>query len=119
MIQYNNRLIPDVGKCFKVANKYVLTCAIDDDYEEVEIGEDIVELFTNHYILGGKFEIVFSPDIKKKLIHQLFSNDDQIAILLNYQLSKTVENKTKYNLMQNWRQWFSVIINKIKESNYE
>lgn len=110
MIQYNNRLIPDVGNCFKVGNKYVFTCAIDDDYEEVEIGEDIVELFTNHYILGGKFEVILSPDTKKNLVHQLFSNDDQIAIILNQNFDEEI-----FNIMQEWRTYFSSIIQKMKE----
>lgn len=119
MIQYNDRLLPDVGKCFKVNGQHKFTCKPTDEYEEVEIGEEVIEIIPNHFILGNKFEIKISPKTKKNLISKLFSNDDQIAIMLNYQASKTVKNKEIYNLMQGWRDWFSFIIKYIKELNNE
>ena len=114
MIHYNNRLIPDVGKCFNTNNNYQFTCSLNDEYEEVEIGEEVVEVIPNHFIIGNKFEITLSPKTKKNLIGKLFSNDDQIAIMLNYQASKTTKNKEIYNLMQDWRNWFDIIINKAR-----
>lgn len=119
MIQYNDRLLPDVGKCFKVNGQYKFTCKPTDEYQEIEIGEEVIEIIPNHYILGNKFEIIISPNTKKNLINKLFSNDDQIAIILNYQSSNTTNDKEIYNLMQGWRDWFSVIIKYIKNSNNE
>ena len=119
MIQYNDRLLPDVGKCFKVNGQHKFTCKPTDEYEEVKIGEEFIEIIPNHFIIGNKFEIKLSPNTKKNIITKLFSNDDQIAIMLNYQESKTTKNKEIYNLMQGWRKWLSEIINKIKELKNE
>jgi hypothetical protein len=76
MIQYNDRLLPDVGKCFKVNGQHKFTCKQTDEYEEVEIGEEIREITPNHFIIGNKFEIKLSPNTKKNIITKLFSNDD-------------------------------------------
>ena len=46
-------------------------------------------------------------DIKAMLVKIRYSNDDQIAILLNKDSSE--EDLLKYNKMQEWRDWASIL----------
>lgn len=116
MKKLNNKYIPEVGKCFHYKNEYRFVVYENqlEEIEEVEINDDVREVISNHFILDNKFELILNENLKKNLVNQIFSNDDQIAIMLNYQDSKTVKNKEMYNLMQGWRNWFSEIITKIK-----
>lgn len=117
---YNNKYLPEIGHCFILNNSYYLTCPLDIEAEEVEIDTDnITKIIPNHFNIDNKFEIVLSDKTKKKMVNAIFSNDDQIAIMLNYQASKTTQNKEIYNLMQGWREWISIIINKCKELQNE
>lgn len=118
MIEYNDRLIPDVGKCFLVNGQYKLTCKLGEECDEVEIGDEIEEIFPNQYIVGGKFLVTLSASTKKNIISKMFSNDDQIAIMLNYQQEEKSEKHIQvYNLMQDWRNYISKIINDIKTNS--
>ena len=50
---------------------------------------------------------------KKRLVSLLFSNDDQIAIMLNHEQGTDTEGM--YEFMQDWRAWISQLISEIKE----
>ena len=63
---------------------------------------DIVE----YYDKNAKYE-----DLKAKIVKRQFSNDDQIAIILNKDSSP--ENAELYNKMQEWREWAGILANKI------
>ena len=63
---------------------------------------DIVE----YYDKNAKYE-----DLKAKIVKRVFSNDDQIAIILNKDSSP--ENAELYNKMQEWREWAGILANKI------
>lgn len=118
MKRCGNKFVPEIGKCFKSGFFHSFTWGVNspfEDVEEVEIGDDVIELNTDRYVIGNKFGIEYSDNLKRDLVNKVFSNDDQIAIMLNYQESKTNENKEMMNLMQGWREWFSDIITKIKE----
>jgi len=117
MKRYNEKYIPDVGKCFCINNqRYSLCYSGFEDFEEVELDTtDIKRLIKNVYKIDNKIAIDISGNAKKKLINVLFSNDDELAIILNYQDSKTIENKEIYNLLQGWRKCFSNIIKKCRE----
>ena len=114
MKKYNNKYIPEAGCCFKYKGEYRFTIDCGKEADEVAIGDELTKLFANHFILGGKFEIVLSENTKKNLIKLLFSNDDQIAIMLNYQDSPTPEHKEMLDLMQDWRRWIGDIISKAR-----
>ena len=49
--------------------------------------------------------------LKAKIVKTQFSNDDQIAIILNKDSSP--ENAELYNKMQEWREWAGILANKI------
>lgn len=118
MKRCGNKFVPEIGKCFKSGFFYSFTWGVNsplEDVEEVEIGDDVVEHNTDRYLIGDKFIIEYSSNLKRDLVNKIFSNDDQIAIMLNYQESKTNENKEMMNLMQGWRDWFSGVIANIND----
>ena len=53
-------------------------------------------------------------DYKKAIIQKKYSNDDQIAIMLNKD-SGLEEDLFAYQKMQEWREWASVVAKKIME----
>lgn len=52
-------------------------------------------------------------DYKSAIIKKRYSNDDQIAIILNKDNSE--EDKLIFDKMQEWRDWASTLANKIVE----
>lgn len=52
---------------------------------------------------------------KTELIHHRYSNDDQIAIMLNK--DDSAEDALRYERMQQWREWSSALAKKIVEVN--
>lgn len=54
-------------------------------------------------------------DYKKAIIQKKYSNDDQIAIMLNKD-SGLEEDLFAYQKMQEWRDWASIVAKKIMET---
>lgn len=111
MKQFNDYLLPDVGKCFKLNN--VITFKIDSDsvdYEELEINPENVEVMGELAFVDRKFAVSGKDyrELKTNLVKKLFSNDDQIAIILN-------KEKTVMTYMNQWRDWFGTVAHKIIE----
>lgn len=52
-------------------------------------------------------------DEKRVIIGQLFSNDDQIAIMLNKDMSE--DDAEVYGFMQSWREWVGELVKKIRQ----
>lgn len=120
MIQYNKFIIADPGNLIHKQNiNYPCYIKIEGNLE------DYVERPINKVEYDGQYLYV-NPcialkcnsidKIKETFIKYIFTNDEQIAIMLNYQDSKTVQHKEIYNNMQGWRKWISEEINKIKEN---
>ena len=123
MIQ-GNKIIPDAGKIFKLANRISFTLPYDTvGYEILDINLDNVSLDSEYAYIDNKFAVKIEDKtpLKGRLINKVFSNDDELAILLNYQASKTAQNREKLELLQSWRDWFGnlakIIENKIIESH--
>lgn len=108
MKQFNEYLLPDVGKYFKSNNKISFKVDPDSEYEELEINSDNIEIVGDYAFVDKVFAIKVSNkrEMKTSLVKKLFSNDDQIAIILN-------KNKTITTFMNGWRTWFSEVIDKI------
>lgn len=51
-------------------------------------------------------------DYKKAIIQKKYSNDDQIAIILNKDSGDDADI-IAYNKMQEWREWASIVANRI------
>lgn len=123
MIQ-GNKIIPQAGKIFKLANKisfYLPSDAVG--YEVLDIDLENICLDDEYAYIDNKFAVKIngSVPLKGRLINKVFSNDDELAILLNYQAAKTADNKAKLELLQSWREWFGdlaeIIQNKSVENN--
>ncbi len=78
----------------------------EEDFEEVD--ESNLECIDNVWY---DFRGMSYADIKTLIIKLHYSNDDQIALMLNYQ-SDPNEYKEKYDVMQNWRSYASGIAKK-------
>lgn len=69
---------------------------------------------------NGRIRELYTPgmtyeQLKAKYIKRLFSNDDQIAIMLNKDRSE--EDAKIYNKMQDWRNWCGTLVKKILTIN--
>lgn len=115
MIKYNNRLLPDVGKCFVVNGVPTFSVKEGTKCRELKINIKTQKISDDTFILDNKFEIRIDDTLKKRLVNKLFSNDDQISIMLNYQLDPSEEHVAIFEYMQNWRKWFSDAIKKINK----
>lgn len=120
MIQYNKFVIADVGNAI-CKKKQPYPCFIKkegsvEDFNERPINDikfDGEHLFINPVIC---LDCPSIDKIKETFIKYIFTNDEQIAIMLNYQDSKIAKNKEIYNLMQGWRKWISEKIEEIKNN---
>lgn len=120
MRHYNDKVIAKVGY-YLLGDNGVTGFALPDiegvTYKERKLDDSIVPLSKGKYILGGRMYLEYSETLKKRLINRLFTNDDQIAIMLNKDLSKS--DLEMYEFMQGWRVYFSEIITKIKKLENE
>ncbi len=107
---YNDYILPKVGKCLVGDNKTVLKGDLNIEYEEVDINTDKVSLIGDFAIIDNKICVkgMNYKELKTNLIKKLFSNDDQIAIILN-------NEKTMLNYMNGWREWIGNVCHKIIE----
>ena len=111
MKQFNDYLLPDVGKIFKYNNTISFKISSDSvDYEEVEINPENIEVIGDIAFIDKKFGVSGKDyrELKTNLVKKLFSNDDQIAIILN-------KEKTVITYMNQWRDWFGTVAHKIIE----
>ena len=80
-------------------------------YTEKELTNIVEKRPYNSVSIGGIFNIKVTDYIKKTLITSIWSNDDQIAIILN----KDNGDNEMYNFMQEYRTYFSNLAKQIKE----
>lgn len=117
MYQIKNKIYADAGHILKYKNRTAYS------FKDIDVN-DIVETKINldNMIRSGKF-IIYSDNLKEyiscteytdwktKIIKKQFSNDDQIAIILNKDDSD--EDLMLFNKMQEWREWSSTVAKKI------
>lgn len=120
MIQYNKFVIANVGNAISKKHKpypcFIKAEGNVEDFDERPINEvkfDGKHLFISPVIC---LDCPSIDKIKEVFIKYIFTNDEQIAIILNYQDSKNAKNKAIYNLMQDWRKWISERIEEIKNN---
>lgn len=108
MIQYGNRLLPEVGYIFKTNGVISFSVPVGTESEEILIDSNNINIVENLAFVDNKFAILIedSRPMKARLINKLFSNDDQIAIILN-------NEPEILSFMNSWREWFSGVIHKI------
>lgn len=116
MRQYGNKTIADVGKYLVASDGrrgFALVNKEDVAFEEHELETSVEIRPYNSVCIGGVFNVKKTEDMKRDFVNLIFTNDNQIAIMLNKDDSE--EDKAMYDFMQLWREWFSDILKKIKE----
>lgn len=108
MKRFNDYLLPDVGKCFKSNGVISFRVAYNAEYEEIPINKNNIQVVGEYAFIDKKFAVQGKTykDLKTNLIKKLFSNDDQIAIILN-------NDSEMMQYMNDWRDWMGEIAHKI------
>lgn len=100
MRQYADYLLPDAGKIFKLNNMLMFKVPVDSDYEELDIDLNNIVINGDYCFVDNKFAVSGEDyrALKTNLIKKIFTNDDQIAIILN-------KDKAVTTFMNEWRTW--------------
>ena len=116
-----NMIYSEAGYILRCDNKKAFQLPYDVSKEYIEIPIDI----TNTKIESGMIDmdgVVFRNNKKydygqwkANIIKKRYSNDDQIAILLNK--DDSAEDKMRYDKMQEWREYASALAKKFVELN--
>ena len=112
MKQYGKIMIAEVGKyLISSSGKRAFALPLEEVSTEAELSNEVVLRPDKSVSFGGVFNTRPSSDLKKKIIQMIWSNDDQIAIILNK--DDGTENKKMYQFMQEWRKFAGSIANAI------
>ena len=114
MIRIGKKLYADAGHYLKTEGgmcKFSFLYSDKVKYEELPIQEPVIKEGQGLYKFGP-FHVKFTNNMKKTLVNKIFSNDDQIAIMLNKDNSD--DDLKIYNLMQDWREYFSKLIKEME-----
>ena len=117
MYQIKNLIYSDAGKILKYKNKYAYNLRDVDINDVSEIDIYLDDMTLNNRIVtysNGLIKESFIDDyatLKSKIIARQFTNDDQIAIILNKEDSE--EDKLLFNKMQKWREWAGILAKRI------
>lgn len=79
--------------------------------DDMHISGEII-LWSGNKLAQRKFKNGTYGDYKKAMIQKKYSNDDQIAIMLNKDSGEEVDLMA-YQKMQEWREWASTVAKKI------
>ena len=105
MKRYGDKIIAEVGNVLSNGKSHAFAFKYNENHEYTEeaIGDDIKEV-SGGYLIKGVMHLSKKDATKKYLISKLWTNDDQIAIILNKDRSD--EDAAMYEFMQKWREWF-------------
>lgn len=114
MIKYGNKVIAMAGHYITngEAKGMALHYSPNAEYSEHPMTDKVEHIIEDSFNIGDTFAVRLTGTTKKDLISLLFSNDDQIAIILNRENSE--QDQEMYDFMQQWRAYFSTIIQKMK-----
>lgn len=109
----NSKVIADVGKFLQYQSLcgFCLPYIEGADYIEETLSDEVV-VKDGYALIGGRFWWSLE-DTKGKVIRTMFSNDEQIAIILNKDNDE--DDRAMFDLMQGWRQFISDKMKKAKE----
>ena len=124
MYKKGNVVYADAYKYLVHKSKGIIAFALSGDESEFEEKKfpmpiKIIDEGNGFYSIQDvpKVKFYFSKSdyatVKTEMIKKRYSNDDQIAIMLNAQLSE--EDKVYYNKMQEWREFSRYIAKSINE----
>ena len=113
MKRYGDKIIAEVGNVLSNGKSHALAFKYNENHEYTEeaIGDDIKGV-SGGYLIKGVMHLSKKDATKKYLISKLWTNDDQIAIILNKDRSD--EDAAIFEFMQSWREWFSKFLNQLE-----
>lgn len=121
MFKKGNKVYSEAGSYLKSTDGKIIGLNLYDnleEFEEVEISEPLdIKVQGNLITINDKF-LIFPQSldyasIKVALIKSRYSNDDQIALVLNKDLSE--EDLMYWQKMQEWRDWSSEVATQVME----
>lgn len=112
MYKIRNKVYADAGYFLKGKYRSIIGYCLEGDLSDFT--EDIISIsdmiIKDGFAIynNGKLREIFSPattyeEYKARFVKKLFSNDDQIAIMLNKGNSE--EDDMLFEKMQQWRDW--------------
>lgn len=118
MYKVRNKVYAEAGSLLIGKNKrgYVFIGEVSDFSEEA-IRIDDMRVEGNFLVYSnGRIRELYNPkmtyeQLKAKYVKRLFSNDDQIAIMLNKE--RSAEDAELFDKMQEWRDWCGVLAKKV------
>lgn len=122
MFQKGNKVYAEIGKYLRHKTHRIIGLTVlgsTEDYEEHSLNNPLDIIVENGNIYFNNKMFLCTPEkmnyasIKTKLIKSRYSNDDQIALILNHQNSE--EDEIAYNRMQEWRNWAGELAKKVTD----
>lgn len=118
MYKVRNKVYAEAGSLLIGKNKrgYVFIGEVSDFSEEA-IRIDDMRVEGNFLVYSNeRIRELYNPkmtyeQLKAKYVKRLFSNDDQIAIMLNKE--RSTEDAELFDKMQEWRDWCGVLAKKV------
>ena len=122
MYKIRNKVYPEAGYILVGDNKkgYVFQGEMEEFTEQpITIDDMKVEgnflLYSNGLILEINYPNLTYEEQKARIVKRLFSNDDQIAIMLNK--GRSEQDDVIFNKMQEYRDWAGTLAKKIVALN--
>ena len=122
MYKIRNKVYPEAGYILVGESRrgYVFQGEIEEFTEQpITIDDMKVEgnflLYSNGLILERNYPNLTYEEHKARIIKRLFSNDDQIAIMLNN--GRSEEDDLAFEKMQEYRDWAGILAKKIVTLN--
>ena len=120
MYQIKNKIYADAGCVLKYNNKVAFSFEDVDmkDVLETKINLENMKKRGNFVVYDGLKDRITSLDygrLKSKFINKQFTNDDQIAIILNKDDSEP--DKLMYQKMMEWREFASLFAHQVINTN--
>lgn len=101
-------LLSPSAKGFSIPKVSGLFTERDIDLSKLQVNKEFILFDAIKWINPN---IKTYSDAKRYVINKRYSNDDQIAIILNKDNSE--EDALAYEKMQEWREWASIVAHKI------
>lgn len=118
MYKVRDKVYADAGKILIGKNKigYVFNGELSEFSEEDIIISDMKVngqflTYSNGMVVEMYDKNATYESLKAKYVKRLFSNDDQIAIMLNH--GRSEDDDMLFEKMQEWREWCGVLAKKV------
>lgn len=116
MFTKGNTVYADAYKYLKHKERSIIALSIQgsaDDFEELPMNDPLDIKVVGNMVVWNNRKFATRPEhmtkdgVKTSIIHSRYSNDDQIAIMLNKDISE--EDTMYYIKMQEWREFAAFI----------